>query len=386
MKKINIVLLTLLILVILFVPQYFIQHAKQAKLVKAAAETEVQSVKVMKLEADSKPIEITLPSYLEAINFTTLWARTDGYLTNFLVDIGDKITEGQLLALIDTPDIDEQLARAEGELASYIAKEAIARITAERWTSLYSYNPETLSREEVDRTVAAFESAAADVVAAKANVDYWKYRQGFNHIYAPYTGIVTERDTIDIGTLITAGSTNNPIRLFQVAKTDVLRAFVDVPQPLFYLIKDGLQAVATVWEYPGKSYCGVIDRNAGALDPQARTLLTQVNIDNQAGDLMPGLYAEVKFSFTPEQKTFIVPIGALIIRNGPPYLAVVNRNVVHLQQVTIGTDNGNWIEIVEGIHDGDQIIVNPTDLTRDGNIVKVVLITDEEKKMLFGGD
>lgn len=384
MKKICIVLVILLIIFALFLPRYLIQREEKRELARSAAAMPTPTEKVLQIKADLNPIEIVLPSYLEAINVTPIWARTNGYLNNFLVDIGDRVKQGQILALIDTPDVDAQLARAEGELASFITKEEIARITADRWTSLYAYNPESISKEDVDVKVADQLSAAANVAASVGNVEYWKTLQEFQNIYAPFDGIITVRNVIDIGTLITAGSSRNPIHLFEIARTDVLRAFVDVPQSAFYLIEDGLPATATVWQYPGKSFPGIIDRNSGALNPQARTLLTQVNIDNSSGELMPGLYAAVSFSFTPKQKTFAIPVGALIIRSGPPFIAVVKNNKVHLQKVMIGTDNGRTIQILEGIQDGDLLIISPTDRTVEGMAVQPILLTMDEERMLLG--
>jgi RND family efflux transporter MFP subunit len=383
MKKSTIFIGIAVIIALLFAPRYFSDRSKEKKLMKKAKKTEAINVKVLKMETDKKPIEITLPSYLEAIHVTPILARVNGYLIDFLVDIGDKVKKGQLLATIDTPEIDEELAQALGQLASLIAKEEIARITAERWTSIYEYNPETVSKEEVDRTVAAYESASADVIAAQANVDRIRALQEFNQVYAPFDGVITKRKEIDYGTLVIAGGFDHPVELFELAETNIMRAFVDVPQSLFYLVKDGMPAEATLWQYPGKAFAGIIDRNASALDPQARTLLTQVNIENKEGVLMPGLYTQVKFTFTPEKPRFIIPVGALIIRSGPPLVAVVDHTTVHLKQVEIGLDNGNWFEIIDGICAGDEVIVNPTDRIREGTQVNPVTISAEEKKMMF---
>jgi RND family efflux transporter MFP subunit len=379
MKRYLIVFCTVFFLASLFAPRYFIQSAQEKEIALAAVGDGPIPVKVMRMNPSTSPIEIQLPSYLDAINVTPLWARTNGYLSSFLVDIGDRVTTGQLLAIIDTPDVDEELARAEGELAALIAKESFARITAERWTKLYEYNPEALSAEDVDRTVTDYAFATADVAAARANVERLMYLQGFKYIYAPFGGVIVSR-SIDIGTLITEATTE----LFQIARTDVLRAFVDVPQSCFYLVKDGLEAAVSVWEYPGQEFRGVIDRNAEALDPEARTLLTQVNLDNRSNELMPGLYAQVRFAFTPEQKTYLIPVGALIVRSGPPFVAVVKTgNTVHLQQVEIGRDFGTTLEIISGICEDDEVITNPTDLIREGMQVTPTPLSKEEETSLM---
>jgi len=383
MKSLAILLGIVIVMAVLFVPRYLVLESEQKKIERAAQASPPIAVKVMQLKANKKPIELQLPSYLDAIDATPILARTNGYLKRFLVDIGDKVKQGQLLAEIDTPEVDEEVIRAEGELASFIAKEEIAAITAKRWTDLYAANPEALSKEEVDQNIAAYESASANVVAAKANLDRLKFLQGYKYVYAPYDGLITTRN-IDIGSLIIAGSFDIPTTLYEIARTDILRAFVDVPQSHFYLIKDGLEAAAYVWQYPGKAFKGIIDRNASALDPHARTLLTQVNIDNTNGALMPGLYAAVSFSFPPKEKSFIIPVGALIIRSGPPYVAIVgDDHTVHLQQVTIGRDFGKTIEIIDGLSEDEEIITNPTDSVKEKSRVVATPLTKEEQASLL---
>ena len=354
------------LLMALFLPEFILQRSKNQNLNKIAHEPNFPVVQVIKIEPETKEIELKLPSYLDAINITPIWARTNGYLINWLVDIGDKVKEGQLLATIDTPDVDQELLQAKGDLFAAIAKENIARITADRGTGLYKHNYQAISKEEVDQMIAAHQLALADVEAAKANVEKWKSLKKYQDLFAPFDGTIIERD-IDIGSLITSGSNDRPQQLFVIAKYDVLRAFVDVPQGYFHLIKDGMEAEVTIPEFPKKIFVGRIDRNAGALDPIARTLLTQVNIENKNGDLLPGLYAEVKFKFRPATKNYIIPVEALIIRSGPPYVAVVKSgNEIHLQEVKIGRDFGTKIEIIEGLTEGDEIVANGTDRIREG--------------------
>lgn len=392
MKKMFLIVGVLLILVLLFFSRFFILRAHDKKMAVIAAETNVPLVKVLKMHARMQPIRIVLPSYLDAINVTPIWARVNGYLNNFLVDLGDKVTEGDLLAVIDAPDVDAALERAEGELASMIAKREIAKITADRWMRLYEFNPEALSREEVDVKIADYEAAMANVEAAVGNVNYYKAMKGFENIYAPFNGIITSR-TIDIGSLITLGSENDlseffmytqKQELFQIARTDTLRAFVDVPQSLFYLVKDGLDVEVAIWQYPEKKFHGIIDRNTQSLNPKTRTLLTQVNIDNSSGELVPGLYAEVKFEFQPQKKTFIIPVGALVIRNGAPYVCVVKDNIVHYQKIEIGVDNGKTLQIIAGLKQDDTILVTPTAQILDGMKVSPIYVSEEEEKMLLG--
>ncbi|MGB7978185.1 MAG: efflux RND transporter periplasmic adaptor subunit [Chlamydiales bacterium] len=324
----------------------------------------------MKVYAEHKDSELVLPSFLDAINITPIWARTNGYLLNWLVDIGDKVKEGDLLAHIDTPDVDQEVIQAEGDLGAAMAKENITKITADRGLRLYQHNPEAISKEEIDQMVADHQQALADIEAAKGRLGRFRYLQGFKNLYAPFDGTIIER-AIDIGSLITAGSNNYAQQMFQIAKSDVLRAFINVPQNYFHLIKDGMEAELRIPQFPKKIFIGRVDRNAGALDPVARTLLTQINIDNRKGELLPGLYAEVKLKFSPEKKSFIVPIEAVIIRAGPPYIAVVGaNNKIHFREVKIGRDYGSYIEIIDGLGQGDEIVVSANNRMRDGMEIK----------------
>ncbi|MDE3045534.1 MAG: efflux RND transporter periplasmic adaptor subunit [Verrucomicrobiota bacterium] len=355
--------IVLLVLLLLFLPFYFLHKDRENEI---CLPEETPIVRVMKVYPESKETELLLPSFLDAINVTPIWARTNGYLSNWWVDIGDKVKTGDLLASIDTPDVDQEVVQAEGDLGAAIAKENIARITAERGLKLIQHNPEAISREEVDQMVANHQAALADIEAAKGRLGRYKYLQGFKNLYAPFDGTITERD-IDIGSLITAGSNNYAQQIFQIAKSDVLRAFVNVPQNYFHLIKDGLEAEVTIPQLPKKIFIARIDRNAGALDPMSRTLLTQVNIENPRGELLPGLYAEVKFKFKPETANFLLPIEAVIIRAGPPFVALVDsNNCIHLQQVKIGRDYGSTIEILEGLREGDLIVSRATDRIKEG--------------------
>lgn len=366
-KRLIIVGAVFILLLGLFIPFYFIHRARLERQVALSKEMgRPPLVQIMKVHAENKDTELVLPSFLDAINITPIWARTNGYLLNWLVDIGDKVKAGDLLAHIDTPDVDQEVIQAEGDLGAAISKEAITKITADRGLSLYQHNPEAISKEEVDQMIAAHHHAIADIETAKGRLGRFKYLQDFKNLYAPFDGTIIER-AIDIGSLITAGSNNNAQQMFQIAKSDVLRAFVNVPQNYFHLIKDGMEAELTIPQFPKKIFIGRIDRNAGALDPVARTLLTQVNIDNKKGELLPGLYAEVKFKFSQEKKSFIVPIEAVIIRSGPPYIAIVDsNNRVYLKKVKIGRDYGAHIEIIEGLNDGDEIISSANDRIKTG--------------------
>jgi len=372
----------ILIFLALFLPAYFFYHVREARSSAFAKETEKPLlVHTLVVHQENQETELVLPSFLDAINITPIWARTNGYLTDWLVDIGDKVKQGDLLATIDTPDVDQEVVQAEGDLAAAIARESIARVTEERGTELFQLNPDAISREELDQMIAAHDQSLADIQAANGRVNRFRYLQGFKNLYAPFDGTIIERD-IDIGSLITAGSTLAAQQMFQIAKSDILRAFVNVPQNYFHMIQDGMEAEITVPQFPKKIFTGRINRNAGALDPLARTLLTQVNIDNKKGELLPGLYTEVKFKFKPEKGTgnFIVPIEAVIFRTGPALVALVDKdNTVHLKEVKIGRDYGAKVEIVEGLSDGDEIVNPATDRIKNGMEIKRVIQTQRNR-------
>ncbi|MCE5316501.1 MAG: efflux RND transporter periplasmic adaptor subunit [Parachlamydia sp.] len=363
--------LTALLITGLFLLGYFPRRMQTRKLDQAAKVEEVPVVKTLKVTPDTKEIELVLPSSTDAIRETPIWARTNGYLDRLLVDIGDHVKEGQPLATLDTPEVDQQLHQARADLVSFQAKQEIARISAERWMDLFKHNSEAISAQEVDERKATYNSAIADVISAQANVQRLEKIQGFKVIYAPFDGIITQRD-IDIGSLISAGSNGAPQELFKIAKTDVIRVFVNVPQPFFRSIQDGLSADVIIREFPGRIFPGFVARTAKALDPIARTLLTEVHVENKNGEILTGLYAEVRFNLKSDKKRFIVPTEALIIRSGAPQIAILDsKDTVHLKTVKIGNDMGSKIEIVDGLQDGDIIVVNPTEKIREGVQVKV---------------
>lgn len=350
---------------------------------RQSAEASHPTVRIMIAEPESQNVELTLPSFLVAYNVTPVLARINGYLKNFYVDIGDYVKEGQLLCEIETPDVDTQIPPLVANLESLKAKLEIAKITAERWQRLYRQDPDAISKEEVDQTAAAYQSAIADVQAAQGQIEQLKAVQNFKNVYAPFDGVIVERN-IDIGSLISVGNQNltQPYvtgfevltqPLFKISSTQLLRAFVEVPQPYYPYVKNGVAAEVIIPEHPDKVFSGVINRNASALDQLARTLLTQVNIENKENLLRPGLFASVKFSFAPYADNFNLPIGALIIRNGPPFVALLNEgNTVHMQQVQIGRDFGKSVQIIRGLKKGDKIILNPNFKIKNGVKVKVV--------------
>lgn len=282
------------VLIILFligiIPR--IEHWK--RLEEGAAYVRPITANILTLTPSNKPMELILPSSTEAKRITPIWSRSDGYIENFLVDIGDNVEQGQLILEIATPELDKQLAQAKADLVSSLANLEIADITATRWKDLLDANQEAVSGQEVDEKKANFQAVLAGVESAKANVQRLEAIRGFNKLYAPFKGIITQRN-IEIGTLVSAGSQNSFQQLFQIAETDIIRVFVDVPQNFYRMIQVGGEADIRIQEFPDKVFKGVIARTSRSLDPLSRTLLTEIHVNNKDGVLIIGLYAQVYF-------------------------------------------------------------------------------------------
>lgn len=379
----NLVAAALLILAILFAAGLLFRKIHQSRQNDRKSPA-VPQVHIMTAKPSTEDILLTLPGYLVAYNVTPILARTNGYLKNFLVDIGDTVEENQILCEIETPDIDAEWEQAKAILASIEAKNKIAHITAHRVNDLYNYDQESISKQDVDEKNAAYEAAIADVTAAQANINRLEVLKNFKYVRAPFKGIVAERN-IDVGSLISIGNENmtQPYQsgyetvsrpLFKISNLNPLRVFVDVPQPFYPHIKDGAEAQISVPEYPNKVFKGVIDKNAIVLNQSTRTLLTQVNIENPEYLLRPGIYALVQFAFKPYRDSFTIPIQALIIRNGPPFVAILNENnIVEMREVRIGRDNGKSVEIIHGINEGDRLVTNPNFRIKEGLKVEPVM-------------
>lgn len=367
-----ILLLAALVLGCLFLMGYIPRLSKDKALEKIALDQPLPEVTTLSITPDSKNINLILPSSTQALRITPIWARTNGYLGKLFVDIGDVVKEGQLLATIETPEVDEQYDQAKADYESSIARLEIAKISAQRWLDLYATNPEALSIQEVDERRTTLQAAESDVQSYKSNMLRLEKLLEFKKITAPFDGKIIERN-VDLGSLITQGSNGSPQQLFVIAQNDIMRVFVNVPQTYYRQIKDGLESEVHVREFPEKNFKGIVARNAGAVDPVARTLLTEIHVENKEGLLVPGLYTEVKFSLKPDNQYFIVPTNSLIIRTGNPLIAVVDKdNIAHLKTVRIGLDYGLNIEIIEGLQPGDQVITNPSEKILDGSKVNVI--------------
>lgn len=335
-----------------------------AELIPAAAQSEQVPVAVMHPTHSNASRELTIPGDVQAYVETPIYARTDGYLKRWYVDIGGKVKDGQLLATIDTPEIDQQLKQAEAAQLQAQANLDLARTTAERWHNLLK--SDGVSQQEVDTNDAAYKAREADYAAAVANVERLKSMQSFQQVTAPFAGVITTRD-IDIGALITNGTGKE---LFKLAQIDVMRVYVNVPEGYSNDIRIGLPAELHIAEFPNRVFTGKVAHTAGAIDPASRTLLAEVQVPNPKAELMPGSYAEVTFKISSAEPPLVVPSNTLIFRSAGPQVAVVDsRHMARLRNVTVGRDFGTSLEILSGLQPADLVILNPPDSLSDDSPV-----------------
>ncbi len=355
----------LLILLLLFLARMFLAEIKR----DSPKESPVLQVVTKVIQPNTDPITLILPASAQAWHDTPLWGRVNGYVVRYLVDIGDRVNKGDLLAEIDTPETDRQVDQARADLANAQAEKNIAAITQNRWQTLWDKNKEAVSKQEVDQYNSNYQSAEAVVIANEENLAKLLAQQEFKFIYAPFSGIITERK-IDIGSLITGDVNGAEQEIFRIAESNLMRFFVDVPQTYFRQITEGLDAEVTVTQLPGIVFPGKISRYAKALNPIARTLMTQVDVENKDGILYPGLFARVKFTLQHDTVSFIIPTTSIIVRSGYTHVAVVNPdNTIHLQRVEIGLDYGKQVEIISGLKNNDRIVIIPSDGIHEGTKV-----------------
>ncbi len=315
--------------------------------------------------------EIALPGNTQAFDDTPIYARTSGYLKQWFVDIGQHVTKGQLMATIETPELDEQLQVAQADLKSAQADLNLAKTTSDRYTNLLKLN--SVSQQETDVAVSGAAAKRAAVEAAEANVRRLSQLQSFEKIYAPYSGIVTQRNT-DIGDLINAGSsttTNTARELFHIASVSQLRVFVAVPEVYAPDIHNGDTATLTLDEYPGQVFTGIVTRNSGSIDPSSRTLNVEVDVINHNEKLLPGAYVFVHFKIPVQSRELSIPSDALLFRSQGLQVGVVRDGHVHLQAITIGKDNGKSVEVATGLSPTDKVILSPSDSLAEGQPVNI---------------
>lgn len=311
---------------------------------------------------------LILPGNVTAYIQAPIYARVNGYLKSWYTDIGTHVKAGQLLGTIETPELDQQIHKAEADLAMAEANYELASSTAKRWQNLLL--TDSVSHQEAEEKTGDAKAKLATVNALRANLDGLRAQQAFNRIVAPFDGVVTDRKT-DIGMLITAGS--NSQALFRIAQIDKLRIYVEVPQSFATLITPGLQAELHFPEHPSKGFTAKLVSTSSAIHEDSRTLTVELQMDNHNSEILPGTYAEVHFTLPTKSNVYRLPTSALLFRkHGMEIATVTADNKVALKPITIGKDLGTAVEIVTGVDSHDQIIDSPPDSLADGDKVSIV--------------
>jgi RND family efflux transporter MFP subunit len=342
-----------------------------------AAETQtdaVPTVSVVHPKLSSGAEEILLPGNMQAFIDTPIWARASGYLKSWYFDIGAHVKQGELLATIESPEVDQQLQQAKEDLNTAQANLKLSQITAERYTGLFK--TDSVAKQDVDNAVQDAAAKAATVKSAQANVSRLEQLVGYEKVYAPFDGVVTARNT-DVGALVDAGANTAGKELFHLASTNTLRVYVSVPEAYSRSATPGGSAALTLTEFPGRQFRGTIVRNADAIDMNSRTLLVEVDVKNPTGELLPGSYVSVHLKIPSKVQAVVVPANSLLFRSEGLRVALVHDGKTTLQPVILGRDFGDTIEIVSGINPRDTVIVNPSDSLVSGQQVHTQLTQSE---------
>jgi multidrug efflux pump subunit AcrA (membrane-fusion protein) len=386
-RVVGFLLIALLLAVVLGVTGILPRIHAEKKLAEdtnAAAIPQVLSIQP-KLGAPAQ--EIVLPGNIQAYEDAPLYSRTDGYLKKWYVDIGGRVKKGQLLAEIESPEVDQQLAQARADLATAQANLQLSQTTSSRFSDLLK--TDAVSQQDTDNAVSDTKAKQTTVNSAQANVSRLEHLQNFERIIAPFDGVLTARNT-DVGQLINSGNgstgnstavgnsaagspTNNARELFHVASINTLRVFINVPQLYSNDARPSTVAELTLDQFPGRKFSGKVVRNANSIDLATRTLLVEVDVPNPKGELLPGSYAEVHFKIDSSKPTLILPVSTLIFRTAGLQVATLGAdNHAHLVNITMGRDFGTQVEVVAGIKQGDKVIDSPPDSLVEGEEVRVV--------------
>lgn len=337
----------------------------QNALQRATEEAAVAVVATVKPKKDGQAEELVLPGTVQAFADAPIYARTTGYLKSWTVDIGAKVKKGQLLAELDTPEVDQQLLQAQADLAAAEANNKLAQSTAQRWTEMLA--TDSVSKQEVDEKVGDAAAKQSALQAARANVARLRQLQGFKRIEAPFSGVITARN-VDIGALVDSGTGRE---LFRIAASDKLRVYVQAPQSYAAFIKPGMEVEVYFADRPGRAFPGKLARTAEAIDPATGTLLTQIEMDNSRGELLPGSYAEVHLRLEGA-RGLRLPVNALIFRAEGLQVATVTADQrIALKKIALGRDYGTEIEVLSGLTSDDAVVVNPPDALFEGQVVQL---------------
>jgi RND family efflux transporter MFP subunit len=386
-----------LALIVLLVAMFFIgyfPHHKQEQQAKSDAASQAEDIPVVTVAAprvSSPTTELFLPCDVRAFQETAIFPRTNGYLKKLYVDIQSPVTVGQLIAEIDSPEVDAQLLQAQGALAQANAAVVkakaqldLARRTLDRYHDLQTAREFVVTRQEVEQKESDFTAAigeeaqaSANVVAADATVKRFTILQGFEKVTAPFDGIITARQ-YDVGALLSATDSSPGTEMFRIAQVDRLRVFVNVPQVYVNEIKINAPAHLEVRNHPGVDFLGIVARNSGALDQRTRTMPFELHFPNKDNQLFAGMYGTAKLQLSQEHPVLLVPTAALRFDADGVQVATVKDQKIHLQKVQPGRDLGTELEIVSGLNPDDQVVTNPAERITEGSSVRVIDLSQKD--------
>ena len=348
---------------------WFSKSRTQSALAATTQASAAEPVSVFRPQMGNLSDELVLPATLQAFSEAPIFARTSGYVAHWYADIGQHVSNGEILAQIDSPDVDQQLIRARATLNQSEANLTLAGVTTERYHDLIKSN--SVAQQEVDQNNQNLTSQKAAVVSAAADVKQLEQQQGYEKVIAPFSGVVTERRT-DIGDLINAGNSGTGAELFRLSKIDVMRIFVSIPEAYSQQILSGMHVSVQLTELPNQTFDGQVARNNHAINVATRTLLVEVDVPNPAGKLLPGAYGQVHFKLASPTRPLIVPSGSILFQTAGPQVAVVTaKNTIELRKIVIGRDFGTTTEITNGISTQDSVIASPPDYLVNGMPVTV---------------
>jgi RND family efflux transporter MFP subunit len=364
------VVIALLIIAVVVIAGIVPRRRARAELKSETRELAIPSVAVVHPAPGATQTEIVLPGNVQAYSDSPIYARTNGYLKKWYVDIGGRVKAGQLLAEIETPEVDQQLDQARADLNTARANYKLSEITAARYADLLK--TDSVSKQDVDNANGDFEAKKAMVASADSNVRRLEELQAFEKVYAPFDGVITARNT-DVGHLINSGAGTPATELFHIAAIQTLRVYINVPQDYSQSARVRLKADLEFQEFPGRRFQGTLVRTAESIDVASRTLLVEVDVDNRNGELLPGAYAQVHLKVPTSVRTLELPVSALIFRSQGLQVGTVDKNSsAVLKSVSLGRDMGNTVEIVSGLSPDDVVITNPPDSLISGEEVRVV--------------
>jgi RND family efflux transporter MFP subunit len=370
----------LLIPVLLAGSSFFVARARQKETEQLGVTTQslvVQTVSVIHPQRGGSSSDLTLPGMIQAFSQSPIYARVDGYVRTWYVDIGAHVTKGQLLAEIDAPEVDQQLNQARAMLNQAQTTLQLAKVTAPRYQELIKTN--SVSQQEVDQNNQNLAAQMANVQAASAAVSRLEQMQGFEKIVAPFDGVITLRKT-DFGDLVNAGNAGVGRELFRISQNNIVRVFVTVPEEFSKQVRPGTKASMDLTELPNRHFQAAVARTTDSIDVNSRTLTVELDVPNPSGELLPGAYANVHFQLPLNVVPLVLPSSTMLFQAGGPQIGVVNsQNQVELRKVTLGHDFGDTIQIMTGVLPTDAVIANPPDSLTNGMHVAVQSTSGNQK-------